>query len=111
MPPALPVAAGSGLGRLSRSSEDYAADIVAAQQRTGGRVLSAVERQAKLAHILSDKVGGIQRLGQSMIGPIQLQLRYQGILRNVLLEDTLTPGVPIQYDILDDLGQAYMMHG
>ena len=54
---------------------------------------------------------GIMRLGQSMIGPIQLQLRYQGILRNVLLEDTLTPGVPIQYDVLDDLGQAYMLHG
>lgn len=107
----LPVAQGSGLGRFSRSSEDYAAEIVAGQQRMGGRVLSAVEKQAKLAHILSDKVGGIQRLGQSMIGPIQLQLRYQGILRNVLLEDTLTPGVPIQYDILDQLGQAYQMHG
>jgi hypothetical protein len=46
-----------------------------------------------------------------MIGPIQLKLRYQGILRNVLLEDTLTPGVPIFYDVLDDLGQAYFLHG
>ena len=107
----LPVAAGSGLGRFSKSSEDYVADIVEAKHRLGGKKLSAREKQAKLAHILSDRVGGIQRLGQSMIGPIQLQLRYQGILRNVLLEDTLTPGVPIQYDVLDDLGQAYMLHG
>lgn len=107
----LPVAAGSGLGRFAKSSEDYVSDIVQAKQRLGGKKLSAREKQAKLAHILSDRVGGIQRLGQSMIGPIQLQLRYQGILRNVLLEDTLTPGVPIQYDVLDDLGQAYMLHG
>lgn len=107
----LPVAAGSGLGRFARSSDDYVADIVSAKRRLGGRKLSAREKQAKLAHILADKVGGIQRLGQSMIGPIQLQLRYQGILRNVLLEDTLTPGVPIFYDVLDDLGRAYMLHG
>jgi hypothetical protein len=107
----LPVAAGSGLGRFARSSEDYVSDIVSAKRRLGGRKLSAREKQAKLAHILSDKTGGIQRLGQSMIGPIQLQLRYQGILRNVLLEDTLTPGVPIFYDVLDDLGQAYFLHG
>ena len=107
----LPVAVGSGLGRFAKSSDEYVADIVAAKQRLGGRKLSAREKQAKLAHILSDRTGGIQRLGQSMIGPIQLQLRYQGILRNVLLEDTLTPGVPIQYDVLDDLGQAYMLHG
>lgn len=107
----LPVAAGSGLGRFARSSDDYVSDIVGAKRRLGGRKLSAREKQAKLAHILSDKVGGIQRLGQSMIGPIQLQLRYQGILRNVLLEDTLTPGVPIFYDVLDDLGRAYMLHG
>ena len=99
------------MGRFARSSEDYVSDIVSAKRRLGGRKLSAREKQAKLAHILSDKVGGIQRLGQSMIGPIQLQLRYQGILRNVLLEDTLTPGVPIYYDVLDDLGRAYMLHG
>lgn len=107
----LPVAVGSGLGRFSKASDDYVSDIVHAKQRLGNRKLSRQEKQAKLAHILSDKVGGIQRLGQSMIGPIQLQLRYQGILRNVLIEDTLTPGVPIQYDVLDDVGQGYMLHG
>lgn len=110
MTTALPVAVGSGLGRFSKLSDDYVADIVDARRRVGNRKLSRREKQDKLAHILRQG-GGIQRLGQSMIGPIQLQLRYQGILRNVLLEDTLTPGVPIQYDVLDDLGQAYTLHG
>jgi hypothetical protein len=110
MPSAL-VALGSGLGRYSKASDDFVSEIVSAKRRLGGKKLSAREKQVRLAQILTDRVGGIQRLGQSMIGPIQLQLRYQGILRNVLLEDTLTPGVPIQYDVLDDLGQAYMMAG
>ena len=111
MPSAIPQAIGSGLQRIARNSEDYVADIQRVMDRMGGRKLSHREKQAKLAHILGDRQSGIMRLGQSMIGPIQLQLRYQGILRNVLLEDTLTPGVPIQYDVLDDLGQAYMLHG
>ena len=100
----LPVATGSGFGRLARHSDEYVADIQNVMTRLGGRKLSAREKQAKLANILGDRQNGMVRLGQSMIGPIQLQLRYQGILRNVLLEDTLTPGVPIEYDVLDDLG-------
>lgn len=105
------VATGSGFGRFSKKSDEYVADMQRVMQRTGGRKMSTRDKQIKLASLLQDKANGMVRLGQSMIGPIQLQLRYQGILRNVLLEDTLTPGVPIQYDILDDLGQAYLLHG
>lgn len=107
----LPVAVGSGLGRHAKASEDYVHEIVQMKQKLGNRKLTAAEKQQKLMHILADKTNGVLKLGQAMIGPIQLQLRYQGILRNVLLEDTLTPGVPIEYDVLDDLGQAYMLHG
>jgi len=105
------VAAASGLGRYAKASDEYVKQIVAARTALKGRSLTAAEKKAKLNSILADRQNGILRLGQSMIGPIQLQLRYQGILRNVLLEDALTPGVPIQYDILDDLGQAYILHG
>jgi hypothetical protein len=38
-------------------------------------------------------------------------LRYQGITRNVLVEDPVTPGTPVEYDVWDDLGQAYIMSG
>lgn len=110
--PAL-VAQGSGLERFgsARSSDDFVVQMGQLQQRLGGRKMSMREKQTRMAHMLRDANTGMLRLGQSMIGPIQLQLRYQGILRNVLLEDTLTPGVPIQYDILDQLGQAYVLHG
>lgn len=97
--------------RYAKASDDYVNDIVTARRRVGGKKLSGVEKQQRLATILSDKNEGITRLGKSMIGPIQLKLRYQGILRNVLQEDPLEPGVPIEYDVLDDLGQAYFLHG
>lgn len=105
------VAQGSGFGRVAKASDEYVKEIVARKQKLAGRTLTAHEKKQKLATILADRQNGILRLGQSMIGPIQLQLRYQGILRNVLIEDALTPGVPIQYDVLDDLGQAYILHG
>jgi hypothetical protein len=47
-----------------------------------------------ISRILSDEVSGFKRLGVGMIGPIQLKLRYQGITRNVLVEDPVTPGYP-----------------
>lgn len=105
-----PVAVGSGLGRIARASDDYVRDIVAAKEKLGGKRMNRTAKQQRLMTILSDRSNGIRRLGQSMIGPIQLQLRYQGLVRNVLLEDALTPGVPVMYDVLDDLGQAYMLH-
>ncbi|WP_267716815.1 HK97-fold major capsid protein [Streptomyces sp. CoH17] len=107
-----PVAVGNDFQRFAKASDEYVNEIVAAQQKLGNRKLSKVEKQQKLAWMLKGgRTAGLQRLGQSMIGPIQLKLRYQGIVRNVLLEDPLTPGVPIMYDVLDDLGQGYMLHG
>lgn len=102
---------GRGFERFAKSSDEYVNEIISAQKRLAGRKLSAKEKKQKLATILSDKQSGLLRLGQSMIGPIQLKLRYQGLVRNVLLEDALEPGVPIQYDVLDQWGQAYMLHG
>lgn len=104
-------AQGSGLGRFAKASDEYVSQIVAARKRLAGRTPSTTEKKQKLASILSDNQNGMKRLGQSMIGPIQLKLRYQGITRNVLLEDALVPGVPVQYDVLDDLGQSYILHG
>lgn len=102
---------GLGFERFAKSSDEYVAEIVNARKKMAGRKLSSAEKRQKLATILADRQNGLLRLGQSMLGPIQLKLRYQGIVRNVLLEDPLEPGVPIQYDVLDEWGQAYMLHG
>jgi len=72
--------------------------------------LSQAQKKERLAQILADKSNAMQRIGQGMIGPIQIRLRYEGITRNVLIEDTLERGPLMPYDILDDLGQAYVLN-
>lgn len=106
-----PVMQRQGHQLIARKSDEYVNDFIELKRRMGGRSLSGTQRQAAIDGIMADNNRGFLRVGQSMIGPIQVQLRYQGIVRNVLLEDTLTPGVPVVYDIMDDLGQAYVLHG
>ncbi len=110
----LPVLAG-GLRKPARRSDDYVDVYLKNARRTGDDLvvtrLSSAEKQQKLAKILSDTANGIQRLGVGMIGPIQLKLRYQGLIRNVLIEDPVVPGVEVSYEVFDDLGQSYVLSG
>jgi hypothetical protein len=101
---------GNGLrGRVAKKSDDYVSQILARREASGA--MSHEAKVRKMALILQDEANGIKRLGVGMVGPIQLKLRYQGITRNVLVEDPVTPGTPVEYDVWDDLGQAYIMSG
>jgi hypothetical protein len=77
---------------------------------SGTPKLSRTEKTARLEHILADKSNAMRRIGQGMIGPIQIRLRYEGIVRNVLVEDTLERGPLMPYDILDDMGRAFVLN-
>ncbi|MFE0490226.1 HK97-fold major capsid protein [Streptomyces griseoaurantiacus] len=98
-------------GVTAKKSDDYVSDILARREARGNAPLTHTAKQQRLQAVASDSVNGIKRLGVGMIGPIQLKLRYQGITRNVLVEDPCTPGTPVEYDVWDDLGQAYIMSG
>lgn len=90
--------------RQAISSADY-------EEKLKG--LPKLTKQAKakrLEAILADKQSAMRRIGQGMIGPIQIRLRYEGITRNVLIEDTLERGPLMPYDILDDMGRAYILN-
>lgn len=103
---------GGNMLRQSINSMEYVASMKEIADANGELpVRTAAEKKAKLALILSDEVSGFKRLGQGMIGPIQLHLRYQGLVRNVLLEDNIAQGDSAEYEVLDDLGQAYVMNG
>jgi hypothetical protein len=91
-------------GRQAVASTDYEEKL---------KDLPKLTKQAKakrLEAILADKQNAMHRIGQGMIGPIQIRLRYEGIVRNVLIEDTLERGPLMPYDILDDLGRAYVLN-
>lgn len=99
-----------GLQRhAARKSDDYVQSLLAKTE--GKQAMTHEAKTQKMALILQDGTNGIRRLGVGMVGPIQLKLRYQGITRNVLVEDPVTPGTPVEYDVWDDLGQAYIMSG
>lgn len=90
--------------RQAVSSADYAEKLKDLPK------LSSTQKAARLESILADKNNAMRRIGQGMIGPIQIRLRYEGIVRNVLVEDTLERGPLMPYDILDDLGRAYVLN-
>lgn len=90
--------------RQAVKSDDYVQKLAALPKLTNA------QKQDRLQVILADKTSAMQRLGTAMIGPIQIRLRYEGIVRNVLLEDTLEKGPLLPYDVLDDLGQAYVLN-
>lgn len=104
--------AGMGHKRVAIKSDDFVAAFQKKAAADGSLPQMTHEAKYKrLATILSDEVNGFKRLGQGMIGPIHLKLRYQGLVRNVLREDPIPPGVTAEYEVLDDLGQAYIMSG
>jgi len=87
--------------------------VASADYETKLKDLPKLTKQAKakrLEAILADRQNAMRRIGQGMIGPIQIRLRYEGIVRNVLVEDTLERGPLMPYDILDDLGRAYVLN-
>ena len=98
--------------REAKASDEYVAEIQAALAKRGGRKMTAKEQTQRLSLILNSgtQAEAMKRLGQSMIGPIQLKLRYQGLVRNVLMEVAMQPGEPLMFDVLDDTGQAYVLN-
>jgi hypothetical protein len=107
-----PVLAGGFQRRTAKKSDDYVAEYVKHSDASGNLPkATTAQKTTRMEKILSDRVNGFHRLGVGMIGPIQLKLRYEGMVRNVLIEDPITPGTEVVYDIIDDLGQAYTLSG
>jgi hypothetical protein len=95
--------------RTATHSSDYV------QRYADKKPLTREQKRQKLAKIWnsdpsSRKSAAITRIGQAMVGPIQIKLRYEGFVRNVLVEDTLEKGPLQPYDVIDDLGQAYILN-
>jgi hypothetical protein len=95
--------------RKAVKSDDFVSKLA------GVPKLSDEQKTAKLQQIWAadtdaDKRGAFRRIGQGMVGPIQIKLKYEGIGRNILVEDPLERGFPMPYEVIDDLGQAYVLN-
>lgn len=101
----------SNYQRGAIKSDEYVSRIQSESMKKHGGKLSDKEKSHKLSLLLNSDNQGLTKIGQLMIGPIQLKLRYQGLVRNVLIEDPVEPGIIPQYDVMNELGQAYVLHG
>jgi len=71
--------------------------------------LSSAQKRQLLAATLA-LPNGFQKLGEAFVGPILLKLKYQGLVRDILVETPLAKGEPPEYDVMDDLGCAYTLN-
>lgn len=69
------------------------------------------EKQARLDQIKAgnDRSAAMSKIGQGFVGPIQMRLKYEGIVRNVLQEDPIAPGQVPVYDVATEMGKAYFL--
>lgn len=84
-------------------------EIAAATPKTQSKAqrISALNRiKADFAH---DPRMAKTKIAQGVIGPIIIRLRYNGIVRSVLMEDPLEQGAGLFYDISTEYGAAYKL--
>lgn len=96
--------------RLTMAMPKTSAEIVA---ELGKNPSSPKKRQASLNRILSENKHDPRlastKVAQGVVGPIIIRLRYEGIVRSVLMEDPLPQGAGLFYDITTEFGAAYKL--
>lgn len=96
-------------GKLVLTSEDYIQKY-AGYPSVPKQVKSAKLREMWAKDTSPNKAAAFQRLGTGIVGPIQIKLKYEGFARSILVEDALEKGPLQPYDVIDDLGQAYVLN-
>lgn len=89
--------------RTATASDEYVGKFGSMPELTMAQKRSALGK-------LVNEPDHLLKLGQAMVGPIQIKLRYAGLTRSILLEDPLVKGAELVYDVLDDLGKAYFIN-
>lgn len=82
------------------------------EKMRGLKPQSKEKRQANLDAIVKgagSKSAAMSKIGQGFIGPVQMRLKYEGMVRNVLTEDPIAPGQVPVYDVATEMGKAYFL--
>jgi len=95
--------------RKAIKSDDFVSKLAGVPKLTDEQKTAKIN-QIWAADTDANKRGAWKRIAQGMIGPIQIKLKYEGLGRNILVEDPLERGFPTPYEVLDDLGQAYILN-
>lgn len=91
---------------------EFERQVKAAQQQQG-----RFSKEAKNQIIQNEVMGsdgmpsmaGLRKVGQQFIGPILIRLKYEGVVRDLLVEETIPQGQLPQYPMWDHIGMAYVL--
>jgi len=86
-----------------------------AKKAKAGQITEEQKLQAYAATVF-DRTGqinmaGWKKLGQTFVGPILIRLRYEGVVRDLLVERPLAQGVAPIFPVKKDIGVAYIVQG
>ncbi len=114
---------GGAVATPSRADMGYRPKTAKNYEEEQKRTLAAarnVDPQQKLrafANTVFDKHGqidlhgGWRKLGQQFVGPILIRLKYEGVVRDLLVERPLAQGVAPIFPVKKDIGIAYIVQG
>lgn len=104
------------LGYVPMASKDYVADWQETKKRVEAGKITPQDQIRVFANTVLDSNGqvsmeGWRKVGQQFVGPIMIRLRYEGVVRDLLLEKPLAQGVVPLYPVKRDIGVAYVVSG
>lgn len=103
----------SGTSAEPKTWRDYEALVKQASQE--GRRFSKTARDQIIRNTAIGADGmpsqsGLRKIGQQFIGPILVRLKYQGIVRDVLVEKTIPQGQLPVFPVWDHIGYAFVLN-
>jgi hypothetical protein len=98
-----------------KTASDYEKEqkrIIAASQN----ISDQEKLQAFARTVFDPETGGIsmtgwRKIGQVFVGPILIRLKYEGVVRDLLVERPLAQGVTPIFPVKKDIGIAYIVQG
>jgi len=99
--------------RTSADYEEVSKRII--KKAKAGQITEEQKLRAYAATVF-DRAGqinmaGWKKLGQTFVGPILIRLRYEGVVRDLLVERPLAQGVAPIFPVKKDIGVAYIVQG
>jgi len=99
-----------------KTARQYEAELAQAARRSKEGSITPEQKLQAYASTVFDRTGqinmaGWKKLGQTFVGPILIRLRYEGVVRDLLVERPLAQGVAPIFPVKKDIGVAYIVQG
>lgn len=100
-----------GAYSVPKTWKDYEGEYV---ERKGSKVSKSAQIKA-LANTIFDRqgnvnMGGWKKVGEAFVGPVLIRLKYEGVVRDLIMEKPLPQGKLPIFPVMDQLGKAYVLN-